>query len=52
MKKKIYETPEVEILDCRVEKGFAGSVGAENLSWDGQMYDDGQGGETDELMFN
>ena len=27
MKKKLqYDTPQVELLDCRVEKGFAGSI--------------------------
>lgn len=26
MKKKLYVTPEVELMECRVEKGFAGSL--------------------------
>lgn len=25
MKKKQYETPQVELMECRVERGFAGS---------------------------
>lgn len=51
MKKKCYETPVVEVMESRIEKGFAGSLSGENFDWDGQTFSDGNGGETDELLF-
>lgn len=51
MKKKSYEIPVVEIMVCRIEKGFAGSVSGENFEWDGQTFSDGEGGFTEELLF-
>lgn len=44
MKKTIYVAPEVELMECRVEKGFAGSAGLEDMV-DAHLYDDEPDGE-------
>lgn len=46
MKKKTYQAPVVELIECRVEKGFAGS-GDEN----GQLQDLQMGADVS-YMFN
>lgn len=46
MKKKTYQAPEVELMECKVEKGFAGS-GNE----DGQLQDLEMGSDVT-YMFN
>lgn len=51
MKKKSYEAPVVEVMESRIEKGFAGSVSGENFEWDGQSFTDSEGNTTDEKMF-
>lgn len=45
MKKKLYVAPEVELMECRVEKGFAGSDAyGENLT----AHDNGEGNDVNE----
>lgn len=44
MKKKEYMAPILELMECRVEKGFAGSFGGEtgeNNAPQMQQFDDG-----------
>lgn len=40
MKKTIYVAPEVELMECRVEKGFAGSLPESEGNAQGQNVDD------------
>ena len=37
MKKQLYESPQVEQMSCRVERGFAGSGSAERLTDGGSI---------------
>lgn len=51
--KKVYKTPSVETLDCKVERGFAGSGEPTSSTFDGSQLEGlSSGGDGTNNLFN